>query len=245
MRLEGRVAVVTGGTRGLGVGIVEEFLAEGATVMCAARTAGEFDRLEAEHRGRVRFCPTDVSDQAAVSALMDRTVAEFGGLDVVVANAGISRDGRIERLAVEDWQAMVATNLTGVFLCTKAAVGHMRERGGSMVAVSSILSTRAALGAAGYCATKAAVEMYVRVAAVEFARYGIRVNALAPGLLDAGLGGELTSDEKVWNQYRSRLAAGRPGRVDEVGRAAVFLASAEASYVNGAVLEVHGGLRWS
>jgi 3-oxoacyl-[acyl-carrier protein] reductase len=245
VRLEGQVAVITGGTGGLGLAITREFLAEGASVVCASRSPGDIKAVQEEYPDRVRYRAADVTDPESLAAVMRSAADTFGGLDVVVANAGVNRDGKVERLSPEDWDAMVATNLTGVFLCTRAAVPHLRERGGTIINVSSSMATRVAVGAAGYCATKAAVEMFTKVTAIELGRYGIRVNALAPGILDAGMGLELTGNDRVWDAYRKRFALGRPGRVREAARAAVYLASTDASYVNGGTLEVNGGLLWA
>jgi 3-oxoacyl-[acyl-carrier protein] reductase len=245
MRFQGRVAVVTGGTRGLGFAIAREFLNEGMSVVCASRTPGDFKVLQDDYPDRVRYQQTDVTSPESVAELMRSAADLFGGLDVVVANAGVNRDGKVDRLAPADWDAMVGTNLTGVYLCTHTAVPHLRDRGGSIINVSSSMATRVAVGAAGYCATKAAVEMFTRVTAIELGRYGIRVNALAPGILSEGMGKELIRNDRLWETYRKRFALGRVGDVAEAARAAVFLASDDASYVNGDVLEVNGGLQWA
>ncbi|MFE3001797.1 SDR family NAD(P)-dependent oxidoreductase [Nocardia sp. NPDC059246] len=245
MRLEGKAAVVTGSTRGLGFAIAKAFLAEGASVMCSARTAGDFQLLKEEFPDRCLFQPADVTDPESVRRLMGAAAEALGGMDVVVANAGVSRDGLIEQLAPEDWDAMVTTNLTGTFLCTRAAVPHMKERGGVIINMSSSMATRIAKGAAGYSATKAAIEMFTKTSAIELGRYGIRVCALSPGILDEGMGGRLAENDRVWAAYRKRFALGRAGRVGEAAQAAVFLASADASYVNGAILDVNGGLMWA
>lgn len=245
MRFQGRVAVVTGGTRGLGFAIAREFLDEGMSVVCASRTPGDFKILQEDYPDRARYWQTDVSSPESVAELMSSTADLCGGLDVVVANAGVNRDGKVERLAPADWDTMVGTNLTGVYLCTHAAVPYLRDRGGSIINVSSSMATRVTVGAAGYCATKAAVEMFTRVTAIELGRYGIRVNALAPGILSEGMGKELTRNDRLWETYRKRFALGRVGDVAEAARAAVFLASDDASYVNGGVLEVNGGLQWA
>lgn len=245
MRLQGQVAVVTGGTRGLGLSIAQEFLAEGASVVCASRTEGEIKQLLDEHAGKVRYQRLDVTDADSVQALMTSAVDTFGRLDTVVANAGVNRDGKVERLPVEDWQDMIDTNLTGVFLSTRSAVPHLREQGGAIINVSSVMARNVAVGAAGYSATKAAIEAFTRVSAAELGKYSIRVNALAPGFLTEGMGRELTANDRVWEAYRKRFALGRAGEASEAARAATFLASPDASYVNGSVLEVSGGLLWA
>lgn len=246
MRLTGKTAVITGGTRGLGRAIAERYLQEGARVVCAARNPYDIKEVLDLAPDRSAYIPVDVTSDSSVEALMARTTELFGGLDILVANAGVSRDGRVDRLAVDDWQDMVATNLTGVFLCTRAAVPYLeRSPAGRIVNVSSSMATRVAIGASGYCATKAAVEMFTRVSAIELAPRGILVNSLAPGILDEGMGQQLTANDRVWSRYKTRLALGRPGYADEAADAAVFLAGAESSYVNGHVLEVNGGLLWA
>jgi 3-oxoacyl-[acyl-carrier protein] reductase len=241
MRLAGKTAVVTGASRGLGRVIAERYLAEGASVVCGARGPGSLETTD-----RFRFHPVDVTEPSSVAELMQYTVDTFGRLDVLVSNAGVSRDGRVERLEPKEWDEMVATNLTGVFLCTREAVPHLRAAGGGrIINLSSSMAGRVAVGAAGYCATKAAVEMFTKVCAIELAPKGILVNALAPGVIDEGMGHELAGNEKVWDVYRKRFALGRPGEAGEVADAAVFLAGAESSYVNGHVLEVNGGLLWA
>jgi 3-oxoacyl-[acyl-carrier protein] reductase len=246
MRLTGKTAVITGGSRGLGRAIAERYLQEGARVVCAARNPYDIKEVLDLAPDRSAYIPVDVTSDDSVEALMARTTELFGGLDILVANAGVSRDGRVDRLTVDDWQDMVATNLTGVFLCTRAAVPHLeRSPAGRIVNVSSSMATRVAVGASGYCATKAAVEMFTRVSAIELAPRGILVNSLAPGILDEGMGQNLTANDRVWSRYKTRLALGRPGHADEAADAAVFLAGAESSYVNGHVLEVNGGLLWA
>lgn len=245
MRLAGRTAVITGGTRGLGRAIAERYLDEGANVVAAARSPYDFKEVLDRHPDRARLEIVDVTRADSLRTLMTSAHEHFGGVDVVVANAGVSRDGRIERLPEEHWQEMVDTNLTGTFLTTQAAVPVLRERGGRIINVSSSMATRVAVGAAGYCATKAAIEMFTKVSAIELARQGILVNALAPGIIDAGMGQDLKSNDKAWEAYRTRFALGRAGRAEEVADAAVFLASEASSYVNGHVLEVNGGLLWA
>ncbi|MDQ3405746.1 MAG: SDR family oxidoreductase [Actinomycetota bacterium] len=246
MRLDGKVAVITGGTKGLGRAIAQRFLDEGASVVCAARSPHQIGELVDLAPDRVVFHPVDVTDANSVTELMDKAVAEFGGLDVVVANAGVSHDGKVERLDPEDWRQMVETNLNGVFYSTQAAARHMIAQGsGQIITVSSCMASRVAVGAGGYAATKAAVEMFTKTSAIELGRKGVRVNCLAPGVLDGGMGEQVAGNDKVWAAYKSRFSLGRAGRLDEAADGALFLASESSSYVNGHVLEVNGGLLWS
>ncbi|GGZ31593.1 beta-ketoacyl-ACP reductase [Streptomyces inusitatus] len=246
MRLQDRTAVVTGGTRGLGRAIAESYLAEGASVVCAARNPYDIEELADVYPGRVHYQETDVTDEDSVAELVEVALETFGALDILVSNAGLSRDGSISRLSAADWNATVGTNLTGVFLCTRAVIRIMAERGGGrIINVSSCVATRTAAGAAAYSASKAAVEMFTRTSAVELAPKGITVNCLSPGYIDEGMGKKVAADSRVWETYRRRLLAGRLGRPDEVGSAAVFLAGDDSSYVNGHVLEVNGGLMWA
>ncbi|WP_030672626.1 SDR family NAD(P)-dependent oxidoreductase [Streptomyces cellulosae] len=246
MRLRDKTVVVTGGTRGLGRSMAESFLAEGAHVVCAARNPYDIKELADEYPGRMLYQELDVTDPRSVEELLDAAVAAFGRVDVMVSNAGVSRDGKISRLTDEDWNATIATNLTGVFLGTRAAARRMTEQGGGrIINISSCLASRVAAGAAAYSASKAAVEMFSRTAAAELAPKGITVNCVAPGYVDAGMGKDVAANERVWETYRKRILLGRLGHGREIGAAAVFLASDEGSYVNGHVLEVNGGLLWA
>ncbi|MDQ0986278.1 SDR family NAD(P)-dependent oxidoreductase [Streptomyces sp. V2I9] len=246
MRLDGTSAIITGGTRGLGRTIAESFLAEGANVVCAARNPYDVKELLDLHPGRVHYQRTDVTDEDSVAELMEAAVAAFGRIDVLVNNAGVSRDGTISRLSTADWNTTVATNLNGVFLCTRAAIRPMQSQGGGrIINLSSCVASRAVAGAAAYSASKAAVEMFTRASALELAHKGITVNCLSPGYIDEGMGKQVAADDRIWESYRKRLLSGRLGRPEEVGAAAVFLAASDSSYVNGHVLEVNGGLQWA
>jgi 3-oxoacyl-[acyl-carrier protein] reductase len=246
MRLKGKVAVVTGGTRGLGRAVARRFLDEGASIVCAARHPYEIDTLVDQAPDRAVYHPVDVTDPDSVERLVEAARTAFGGLDVVVANAGVNRDGKVAHLTAADWREMIDTNLSGVFYSIQAAARYMVAQGsGRIITVSSCMATRVAIGAAGYAATKAGVEMLTRTAAIELGPKGVQVNCLSPGVLEDGMGREVAGNEKVWNAYRSRFSLRRAGRLDEAADGAVFLACDESSYVNGHVLEVNGGLLWA
>lgn len=246
VRLRNKVAVVTGGTRGLGRAVAERYLVEGARVICASRQIHAAKRLLDEFPDRAVFHPVDVGDRGSVAELMRFGAESFGRIDVLVTAAGIGHDARIGKLEPARWREMVSTNLTGTFLCLREAVPHLRESAsGRVITVSSVFGSVATVGAAGYCATKAGIEMLTRVGALELAPEGILVNCIAPGFISSGMGHAVEANEKVWPTYRRKLALGRTGRESEIADAAVFLAGPESTYVNGHILEVSGGLSWA
>ncbi|WP_410585901.1 SDR family NAD(P)-dependent oxidoreductase [Amycolatopsis sp. lyj-23] len=237
----GRVAVITGGARGLGRELSEAFAAAGYRVAAAGRDESAAEGLD---RSRIGFHKADVTDAGSVRALFDEVAELHGRVDVLVANAGISVPGPVATAPAGDWAAVVHTNVVGTFHSVQAAVPHLERTGGRILTLSSALATRVTPFASAYSASKAAIETLTRTAAVELAPRGITVNCLAPGIIDAGMGRSLAANEAVWPRYAKRLAMGRPGRGAEVAAAALFLAGPDAGYVNGHVLEVNGGLDW-
>jgi 3-oxoacyl-[acyl-carrier protein] reductase len=245
MRLIGKAAVITGGTKGLGRIIAESYVAEGCRVLLGGRDVDAVADLVDKYPDQLASQHVDVRDPDSVDRLLQAAVDRFHGLDIVVANAGISAPGRVAALSLEDWAGTFETNVTGTFLTVRAALKHLPTHGGgSVITMSSAMATRVAPGASAYCASKAAIEMLTRVAAVESAARGITVNCLAPGIIDEGMGRALASNEVVWAKYSQKLASGRAGTADEVAAAAVFLAGNDSRYINGHVLEVNGGLDW-
>jgi len=244
MRLKGRVAIITGGTKGLGRRIAEAYLAGGANVVVGSRGKEPAWPVIDTDGGNVAFLAVDVRELESVNEMITGAVERFGGLDIIVANAGVTYPGPVSDLEPDQWHETVATNLTGTFHCVRAAIPYLRHStAGRIITMSSALGSRAAAGASAYCATKAGIEMFTKVAAVELAAEGITVNCLCPGVIDEGMGKRL-KNSPVWEKFAPKLASGRLGRADELADAAIFLASDESSYINGHVLEVNGGLVW-
>jgi 3-oxoacyl-[acyl-carrier protein] reductase len=244
--LSGRVALVTGAGSGIGRTIARRFSEAGALVMAHYQTSREgAEALQTEIHasgGQAATFPADLTDPAAVNGLVEATVKSFGGLDILVNNAGIYPLAPVTEMRVEDWDLVVDTNLKSVFLCTQAAARHMVAAGtaGAIVNVSSIEAENPAPSHSHYNAAKGGVWMYTRAAAGELGRHGIRVNAVAPGLIwNEGL-------ESSWPdgvaRYLAAAPLGRLGQPDDVADACLFLASPAARWITGASLTVDGGV---
>jgi 3-oxoacyl-[acyl-carrier protein] reductase len=245
-RLAHRVIVVTGGSRGLGRAIAIEAAAEGARVYVGfRRREREADETVAAaiEAGAVRASTLalDVRDAASVQAAFEKVLASEHGIDGLVTSAGVVSDGFLATLALEQWDDVIRTNLGGTMLCVRAALRSMiAEKQGSIVALSSVVGQRASPGQVAYAASKGGILAMVPTLAAELGRYGVRVNALAPGLIDAGMV-KATPQDRL-REAKARIPLGRLGAAREVGRAAVFLLSDDASYVTGQTLVVDGGL---
>jgi 3-oxoacyl-[acyl-carrier protein] reductase len=245
VRLDGRVALVTGGGRGLGPAICRDLAAEGAHVVVGyrrrEREASETVASIAEAGGRAETLSLDVRDTASVNAAVRGVLSAHERIDVLVTSAGVHQDALFATMTDEAWEDVLGTNLDGTMRCVRAVVRPMMaRRAGSVVLVSSVAGLRASPGQTNYSASKGALLAFARSLAAEVARHGIRVNAVVPGAFTAGMASRGPADrQKV---YLDRIPMGRAGEPGELARAVSFLASDDASYVTGQALVVDGGL---
>jgi len=244
MRLRGRVAAITGGALGIGRATARLFAAEGALVVLGDVQVDAAEGVAEEivqRGGRALAVGVDVGDAAQVQAFVERTVDEFGRLDVMFANAGIAHSAPFLEHAEAQWHRVLRVNLTGVFLCCQLAARQMVTQGGRgrIITTASINGFRGVENLVGYNVAKAGVIEMTKTMAVELAQHGITVNAIAPAQIDTRLTRGFSDDAKA--RRVARIPMGRYGDVDEVAKAALFLASDDASYVTGHTLAVDGG----
>jgi 3-oxoacyl-[acyl-carrier protein] reductase len=241
--LSGKVALVTGASRGIGRAIAVRLAEQGATVVAAARgdNAAETAAAIARNGGRAESVGIDVTDRAAVAELPGSIVERHGRLDIVVSNAGIARDQLLMRMKRDDWDTVMATNLTAAFTLAQAAMRPMlKQRGGRILAVSSVVGQMGNAGQTNYAASKAGLIGFAKALAREVASRGITVNVIAPGMIDTDMTRVIA--EKAQVDWAAQIPLGRLGTVDDVAAAACFLASDEAAYITGHVLAVNGGM---
>jgi 3-oxoacyl-[acyl-carrier protein] reductase len=241
--LTSRIALVTGASRGIGRAIAETLARQGALVVAASRgdhAQATVDGVIAAG-GKAEALTLDVTDQGAVERAIQEIVARHGRLDVLVSNAGITRDQLLLRMKREDWDAVIATNLTATFTLCQAALRPMiKQRGGRLIAISSVVGQSGNAGQANYAASKAGLIGFCKSMAREVASRGITVNVVAPGLVETDMTRALTEDSR--GDWAAKIPLGRLGRPADVANAVCFLASDEASYITGHVLAVNGGM---
>ena len=241
--LTGKIAIVTGASRGIGRAIAQTLAARGALVVAAARGdhAAATAAAIADAGGRAEPASLDVTDRAAVEAVVAGVLERHGRIDILVNNAGIARDQLLLRLKREDWDQVLATNLTAAFTCAQAVLKPMvRQRAGRIISISSVVGQMGNAGQANYAASKAGLIGFSKAMAREVASRHITVNVVAPGLIASDMTSAIS--EKAQGDWTSAIPLGRIGVPAEVAAAVCFLASDEAAYITGHVLAVNGGM---
>jgi 3-oxoacyl-[acyl-carrier protein] reductase len=242
-RFAGKVAIVTGASRGIGRVIATRLAAEGAKVVAVARAENARDTVHAITAigGTAELATADMTDTSSLEALVAGVLQRHGRIDVLVSNAGITRDQLMLRMKRADWDEVIATNLTASFtLCHAALKPMIKQRSGRIVAMSSVVGQTGNAGQANYAASKAGLIGFCKSLAREVASRNITVNVVAPGLIDTEMTKAISADaQKDWS---TQIPLGRTGSADEVAAAVCFLASDEASYITGQVLGVNGGM---
>ena len=239
--LTGKTALVTGATGGIGGAIARALHQQGATVAISGTRREVLDALAGELAGRAHVLPANLANKDEVESLVPAAEAAMGKLDVLVANAGITRDNLLVQLRDEDWDEVLAVNLTATFRLARAAVrGMMRRRAGRIIGITSVVGATGNPGQANYTAAKAGLVGMIKSIAQEYAKRGVTANCIAPGFIASPMTDKL--NDKQREAILSRVPAGRLGAGADVAAAAVYLASDEAAYVTGQTLHVNGGM---
>lgn len=244
MRLKNQVTIITGAANGIGYAAAKRFTEEGAKVVLV-----DFDQVQGESSTKhlqaagyeAKFFPVDVAKRASVDKMVEQVLSVYGTVDVLVNNAGITKDAMLVKMAEEDFQKVLDVNITGVFHCTQAVVPHMISKGkGKIINTSSVSGIYGNVGQTNYAAAKAAIIGMTKTWAKELGRKGINVNAVAPGFTETGMVAGVP--DKVIQQLKAMVPLQRLGKPADIANAYLYLASDEADYVNGTVLHVDGGM---
>jgi 3-oxoacyl-[acyl-carrier protein] reductase len=242
--LAGKVALVTGASQGIGRACAITLAKTGARIALAARNVANLEAVASEITaagGEAKIFPLDISDETSIQAAAKEALAHFGTVHILVNNAGITRDNLLLRMKRADWDAVLTTNLTGTFLLTQAVLNPMlRARWGRIINITSVVARTGQAGQANYAASKAGLIGFTQSMARELASRSVTVNAVAPGYIETAMTAAL--DEKQREAFLKHIPLGRPGTDQDVAGAVAFLASPEASYITGHVLDVNGGL---
>ncbi len=243
INLSGKVALVTGASRGIGAAVAKTLAAQGATVIAAARGSNAEDTASTItlSGGKADAVSLDVTDPANVEFVVSAAMARHGRIDILVNNAGIAKDQLLVRMKREDWDAVIATNLTGAFTCSQAVLRPMmKQRGGRIINISSVVGQMGNAGQVNYAASKAGLIGMAKALAREVASRGITVNVVAPGLIDTDMTKALSAGSS--DTWTSQIPLGRLGAPQDVAWTVCFLASDEAAYITGQVVAVNGGM---
>ncbi|MCD9028824.1 SDR family oxidoreductase [Luteimonas sp. BDR2-5] len=243
MKFDDKVVIVTGAGSGIGAATARAFSEAGASVVLADVDQQELDDIAGKlPRDRTLTIRTDVSRADDVDAMVKAAVDRFGGLDVIFNNAGILVEGPVDKTSLDDWNRIVAVNLTGVFLGSKAALPHLRERKGCIVNTASVSGLGGDLEMAAYDTVKGGVANLTRAMAIDHGRAGVRVNAVCPSLTRTGMTEDMQDDEATVKAFLDRIPLGRIGEPEDIAKVVLFLASDYAGFVTGVNLPVDGGV---
>ena len=242
--MQGKIALVTGATRGIGRAVAEELVSKGAFVIGTATSEKGAESISAYLGGKGKGLVLNVADQASIDAVLEQIKQEFGDIDILVNNAGITRDNLLMRMKDEEWFDILQTNLSSVYHLSKAMLRTMmKKRFGRIINIGSVVGSMGNAGQTNYCAAKAGLIGFSKALAKEVASRGITVNVVAPGFIATDMTEVLS--EELKNNLLTQIPAGRLGEPKDIAKAVAFLASEEASYINGTTLHVNGGMYMS
>lgn len=244
MILKGKVAIITGGTRGIGRAVAATFAREGATITLCARDRILLEKIAAEFETsgtQVLAVRADVTQPSEVEEMVETCLTRYGQLDILVNNAGITRDNLLLRMKDDEWDAVLNANLKGVFHCTRAVLrGMIKQRGGRIINLTSVVGVMGNAGQSNYAAAKAGIIGLTKATAREVASRGITVNAVAPGFIETDMTHAL--DPELQERMRAQIPLGRFGKPEEVAELVAFLASDRSAYITGQIIHLNGGL---
>ena len=242
--MQGKIALVTGATRGIGRAVAEELVSKGAFVIGTATSEKGADSISAYLGEKGKGLVLNVADQASIDAVLEQIKQEFGDIDILVNNAGITRDNLLMRMKDEEWFYILQTNLSSVYHLSKAMLRTMmKKRFGRIINIGSVVGSMGNAGQTNYCAAKAGLIGFSKALAKEVASRGITVNVVAPGFIATDMTDVLS--EELKNNLLTQIPAGRLGEPKDIAKAVAFLASEDASYINGTTLHVNGGMYMS